>query len=52
MEQEAMSKDRSEQERHCQTSESQGRGDEGYTTGSKHRLDASLGADRLGRDHL
>lgn len=35
-----MSKDKSEQERHCQMSETQGRGDEGYTTGFKHRLDA------------
>lgn len=42
MEQETMSKDKSEQQRHCQTSESQGRRDEGYTTGFKHRLDAWL----------
>lgn len=40
MEKEAMSKDKSEQERHSQTSESPGRGDEGYTTGFKRRLDA------------
>lgn len=35
-----MSKDESQRDRRCQTFESQGRGDEGYTTGFKHRLDA------------
>lgn len=52
MEQETMSKDKSEQQRHCQTSESQGRRDEGYTTGFNIDLMHDLGADRLGRDHL
>lgn len=40
MEEEAMSEGKSEQKRHCPTSGSQGRGDEGCTTGFKHRLDA------------
>lgn len=38
--QRVMIKDKEMQEKNCQTSNSQGRGDEGYTTGFKHRADA------------